>query len=480
MVNRITLTCLGALWLATLAVAQDNDPAEYGDRPIHATRAKEMHQANLVKHRKATDILVLPGLVADRKNKRVEVVAEATGIAPKEIVEFLLIDAKSGKGYEALLWSHAKPSDIHRALEFIGMKSGEPFHPAKLRFWPKGERVVASVSAARGGARRRLESLVVDTSTGRSLPEVGFVFTGSLMVNSSSKPGDKAYAADVIDPKAVASIYNDTTAVLDVPRRALRGEVYGKQLAGSDHKFAKHELLTITLEPEYKDERKRVINLTLNIRPASKKAPTAEAASLPVEFMLTDGAGKVLTKKPQLADTLGAFGTLVREGHDPHVSVRFASSLQLAEVGRVCKFLDAIDSDKGIRVDPPSAGQLYYEAFLPDRQLLRPESRIIDPWEIHLEGRGEKITAKLRLVESRYIDGKSKREETSFDIETPADLRRQLDADAAKRKEAGRRRGPPVLLVFANADLTYGQLLEYLTPAMTTHNTIHLFLGPRQ
>ncbi|NQT36672.1 MAG: hypothetical protein HQ581_04235, partial [Planctomycetes bacterium] len=65
---------------------------------------------------------------------------------------------------------------------------------------------------------------------------------------------------------------------------------------------------------------------------------------------------------------------------------------------------------------------------------------------------------------------------TTFNVDTPAALRRQLDADAARRKKAGRRPGPPILLVFADADLKYGQLLEFLGPALATHNMIHVFL----
>jgi len=460
--------------------ARENLPAQFGDRPKHAARAKTAYEGNLAKYEDTDNVLVLPGLVADRKARRVEVMAEATGLDCETIVEFLLIDAGSGKGYEALLWSFARPSDVHRALEFIGIKPGKPFCPAKLRFWPKGERVVASVAAMHdlddgvdssdGDVPTRLERLVIDRSTGKSLPEVGFVFAGSLMVDNPGEKSGRAYAADVLDPKSVASIYNDPAAVLDVPRRARQGAVYGTQIVGPQYDYAKHELVKIVLEPEYSDDRRRVMDMVLEVRRSASN----------VQFMLTDAAGKAMTQKPQLPDVLGIFNTLIRQGHDPFVSVRFDATLPLAEVRRVCRFIAAIDSESGIRVEPPAPGQLYYEALLPDVELLNRESRIIDPWELHLvRSRAkaeEKITAALTLHESVFADGNSKPKTTTFHVETPDALRRQLDADAARRKAAGRRPGPPVLLVFADANLTYATLVDFLGPALTTHNIIHVFL----
>lgn len=470
--------------------AQENLPAQYGDRPKHAARVKTAYEANLEKYKNADDVLVLPGLVADRKARRVEVMAEATGLDCETIVEFLLIDAGSGKGYEALLWSLARPSDVHRALEFIGMAPGKPFRPAKLRFWSKGERVVASVAAPHDSGDRvvltRLERLVIDRNTGAPLPEAGFVFAGSFMVQRPGGKAGRAYAADVLDPKSLASIYNDRTAVLDVPRHARQRAVYGSQIVGPKYDFAKHELVKIILEPEYKDGRRRVVDLVLEVRRSAVKAPaesgtadrTEPAATL--QYLLTDSAGKAMTEKPQLSAVLGIFGTLIRQGHDPYVSVRFDAALRLTEVRQVCRFIGAIDSESGIRVEPPVPGQLYYAALLPDMELLERESRIIDPWELHLlrgrEKAKEKITGTLTLHESVFIGGNSKPKTTTFDVETPDALRRQLDADAARRKAAGRRPGPPILLVFADAHHTYGQLVDFLGPALTTHNFIHVFL----
>lgn len=473
--------------------AEENLPARYGDRPRHAAGAKTAYEANLAKYKGAGDVLVLPGLVADRRTKRVELMAEATGLAAGSIVEFLLIDAKSGKGYEALLWSLARPSHVHRALQFIGMAPGEPFNPARLRFWSKGERVVASVAAADDSGDRvvptLLERLVIDRNTGLPLPEAGFVFAGSFMVPRPGGKAGRAYAADVLEPKSLASIYNDPIAVLDVPRHARQRAVYGSQVVGPKYDYAKHELVKIILQPEYKDGRRRVVDLMLQVRRSSLTARGELAAAdggesaARLAFLLTDAAGKQITEKPQLPAVLEVFDGLIRRGRDPYVSVCFDAALLLAEVRQVCRLIAAIDSEAGIRVEPPASGQLYYEALLPDVGLLDRESRIVEPWELHLvRGRRqmqEKLTGTLTLHESVFVggDSKPKAKTTTFDVGAADELRGQLDADAARRQAAGRRPGPPILLVFADANLKYGDLLELLGPALATHNIVQVFLN---
>ena len=468
------------------ASAQGDDypapPPQYGDTPKHAARVKEAYEDNLSKYKGDADVLVLPGVVANRKTRRIEIAAEATGLAEKDIVEFLLIDQTSEKGYESLVWSFAKPSDVHKALMFIGMKPGRPFNPAKLRFWPKGERVLLSVAAQGQPDTDRplpIENLVMDSNSEETLPAVGFVFVGSTMIRRfDGKPG-KVYAADAYEPKSVASLFNDPIAVLDVPRRARKSDVYGRQVASPEYDFAKNEPLKIILEPEHKDGRRRVKDLELDIRLSDKK-PDKDA--LPVEFLLKDAKGVSLVEKPKLHAVLGAFGQLVQQGRDPYVSVIFDDRLRLAQVQKVCRVLVVLDSEKGIRIEPPAPGQLYYEAFLPDRRWLDRKSRLVQPFELRVTAKGGAIGAALTLHEYVWADDnpEPKMKATTFDIATPQALREQLDADAKRRREAERRPGPPVLIVFTDADIEYRQLLALLGPALETHNIVHVFIEAKK
>jgi len=459
--------------------------AQYGDRPKNAARVSQIDRANLSRYKDTADVLVLPGLIARRNEQRVEILAEATGLARGTVVEFLLIDSTSGKGYESLLWSFARPSDVHKALIFIGMKPGEPFNAAGLRFWPKGERVLLSVAAKSPSSNdsppRRLETLVMDKRQKTTLPKVGFVFTGSFMVNKPGENSRRAYAADVVTPKSIASLYNDPTTVLDVPRRARQSDVYGSLVVGPGYDFAKNELLTINLAPEHKNGRQRVKDLVLEVRQVARKAVMETDSAPPVEFLLKDKTEKMLTERPALPAVLGKLDSLIKSGHDPYVSIRFGDALPLGHVQKVCRVAALIDTDSGIRVEPPEPGQLYYRAFLPDNEYLDRENRIIQPWELRLVDREGKISGTLTLYESVFRSDRSAPEmkTTTFEIDAPRSIRRRLDADAARRKEAGRRAGPPVLLVFGDKNLTYGKLLEFLEPALTTHNAIHVFFDPQ-
>jgi len=65
---------------------------------------------------------------------------------------------------------------------------------------------------------------------------------------------------------------------------------------------------------------------------------------------------------------------------------------------------------------------------------------------------------------------------TEFAVDSGESIRKRLDADADRRREAGRDPAPPILLVFAGGDLTYGRLFDFLSLALPTHNTIHVYL----
>ncbi|NQT38434.1 MAG: hypothetical protein HQ581_13135, partial [Planctomycetes bacterium] len=441
--SRFLSTWLVVLLAAVPLAAQEDPPPQYGDSPKRADRAAAIYKENVARYKDAADVLVLPGVIANRKERRVELLAETTGLTAETIVEFLLIHQSSERGYEALLWSMAKPSDVHKALVFIGMKPGKPFNPAQLRFWSKGERVHLSV-AAKNKKSVRLESLIMDTNTGKPLAEAGFVFAGSFMTDRPGEKPGQVYAADFHDPRSVASMYSDPIAVLDVPRQARKGAVYGTQVVGPKYDFAANELVTILIESEYKDGRRRVKDLALQVRrtPGQPASPVA-----PIEFLLSDMAGQAMGEKRDLVAVLGVLDKLIRKGHDPYVSVRFGAALRLADIGRMCRILAAIDTESGIRVEPPVEGQLYYEAFLPDQQLRDRKNRIIQPWELHLTSTEDRITGVLELHETTWDSDASKYKSTTttFNVDTPAALRRQLDADAARRKKAGRRPGPPIL-----------------------------------
>ena len=240
--TRLLLLGLAAALAAGCAIAQTNpppSPRETNKRLVMAWNARDLALA-----RTNQDLFVRPGLVADRAARSVRVYGESVRLNPGDPVEFALIAETSGKDYEAQAVSFALPSAVHEALEFIGLKPGAPVDATALRFWPRGERVKVTIEvlATNGAATAlgRAESTVVDTRTGKPLPEAGFVFCGSRWTTATEDAGsstDRVYAADVFSPNSIISVYNERNSVLDVPRRAAQGEVYTFQVPNPERRL---------------------------------------------------------------------------------------------------------------------------------------------------------------------------------------------------------------------------------------------------
>jgi len=473
--------------LAACAAAQDdgdadpfgdNEGLDFGNKPAHIEEARAAYLANVERYEEDENVLVLPGLIALRKEKRVEIMAEATGVPAGEIAEFLFVHYTSDHGYEALLWSYAKPSDVHKALEFIGIRAGKSFNPNELRFWPRGKRVVLSVSPPDRLDPVPIEQLLFDKTKGETLSEDGFIFTGSFMVPNRKDPARKDYAADVIGAKSIASLYSDPTATLDVPRQAWQSEVYGTLVISEEGGFEDNEVLRAIIEPADRDTQRPTVDMALRVRSAS--APPAGEEADPrgaPSFELTDAKGEPVTDKRDLAGVLAAFEKIIRKGGDAYVKVGFDDGLSLGDVRSVCRVLMMIDVDRGIRVEPPGAGQLYYKAFLPDPQLMRHQRRILKPLELRLVSYDGALSGILTRYESvRVEDGPGwEVKEKKFAVPTPEKLREILEEETERRKRKGRLHSPQIL-VFLASDVPYGQLTKFLGPIMPKHKGIHIFL----
>lgn len=453
-----------------LSVQAQDDDGHYGPRPTGQAKSLERDKAARKAHAGNADVLVLPGLVANRKTRQVEVLAESTGLRAESELEFLLVDKDSSHGYEAMLWSHAKPSDVHRALEFIGLKPGHPFNPSAMRFWADGDPVNLSVTVD-GGIPFPIEKMVLDNETETTLPEDGFIFTGSVTVPSPDGSGAQAYMADVYDPRSVASIYNEPGAVLDVPRQADKGELYGRQVVNPEKALEGETLLTILMEPGKKAQRAPTPRLEL--------ALAYPAAATSVVFRLSEAAeGKVLADAPELLPVLAQLSALRQDDIVPFIKLQVAENLPLAQIVKPSVSLAMMESLGMIRMDPPADGQLYYRAFVPQKMWMQPEGRPSQPWELHLRLQDGKVAGTMVFNQPDWTDSASVPTFTRRTLETPdpAALRQQLDADAKAREAAGKTPLPGVLLVFAAPDLTYGMLLEFLKPVQHTHGTIYIFV----
>ena len=477
--------CLIILLALALLTARAQDSTPYKSKPAghnkNRERAAAAYAANLKKYKDNAQVLVLPGIVAHKQQQRVEVLVESTGLGREAACEFMVIGETSGHGYESCLIALAKPSAVHQAIRFIGKEPGAPADPDALRFWARGELFNLSV-AQTSAPPVRVEQLIVDRRSGKTLREEGFLFTGSRMVDSFDDPKKQVYAADEYDPKAIVSLFNTAYAVLEVPYAAPQGDVYANCAINPEHALPEGELLTLVIEPANKDDAPTSKDLALDVHQGS--ATTTNPAVNDLDRRLTSlrvqlrAAGAVLNKAPDLRSVFEALTALDRKKYAYYMTIKFGDDVELGTARALAMLLATIDSERGVRIEPPPARQVYYKAFLAGKGLMDRESRIDHPWELSLTETNGQVSGMLLLIDSVWKDGQDKPEMefAEFPVAGPQELRKQLDAEAERTRKANRRPKLPVILVFAPASLKYGQLIQFLEPALPTHKTIHVLV----
>ncbi|MGE5612444.1 MAG: YdjY domain-containing protein, partial [Bacillota bacterium] len=397
----------------------------------------------------------------------------ATNLNYGDPVEFFMIPAESGKDYESLFVGFVKPSDVHQALEFIGMKPGRAVDFRANHWWPKGERVLMTAEwdqpankeagTAAMAQKVRVEELIIDVRTRQPLPKTGLVFTGSYRIKPEEPGRKEMYAADAVDPRSIASDFNEATSVLDVPRLAIKGEVYGSLKLNPAYRFSPEQAVQIVLEPEYKDGRTRVRDLTLRVSmPAGQETAGIRAA----KFVLADEKGKPASTGTTLIHLLAALNKIAEAGQDPFVTVDVDGAMTLGQVRELFKLLMAMDTENGIRIEAPPSGQLFCRAFFPKDEWRDRNKRLGRPWELHAGLLNGAVLATL-ILPADEIDDNGGLGDLKFEVKTGEDVARIL----AEKSD----RWSQMVYVFAPPEMTYESLLSLVRQGMKTHPTIYVF-----
>jgi hypothetical protein len=460
--RRMTAALLSAVLAARLAAGQSVVP------PVAATNQQRLaawDATNAAVCRAPERFLLRRAVLADRQARTVTLLAESCGLAAHAIVEFGIVGETSDRTYEALFRAYARAIDIGDALEFIGMPRGRNVSSKAQRYWPAGERVLIQVQPLDGTnpPPRNLEDYILDKQTGGVLPRTGFVYCGSPRVPNPDGAGDVCLA-DLDAPVSFLSLYNEPQTLLDVPRIAHQGEVYERYTANPQGLLPEARQVRLVLSPEPRaDGRPRMRPLTLAV--VSAPGPGG------VAFDLAD-ARQDAVRIDSFGDLLKRLMALVDEACDPMVALRFDDNLPLARVREVCKVIQRIEGENGIRVEPPPEGQLYYKAYLPDDNWRDRAKRLSQPWELHV-GKPEsgRAVPPLRLVK------------TLEDWSDPASIEPRLtpvehplatfdELPAVLEREG---RGLPVLLVFAPGEAPVGLFLQGIRRVLDTHATVYVF-----
>jgi hypothetical protein len=456
------LLCALTLRSAVQAMASDGNEALSESNRVQAARLQQELCSRCVGH---DDLVLRPGLVADRGRRFVHLLVETTDLGPRAPCEFVMIATNSGHAYEALSVAYARPSDVHDALKFIGLQPGAPYDGDLPRLWPKGERVRLSlVPAASYGTFSTtgvpVSTLLTDNNSGGSMSP-DFVFSGARMAPASEGGKDLLYGANQNGPCSIASTYNEGYTVLDVPRRALQGDVYNSICIATNFAAWSNRLAVVQIEPSRKDGRPGARSFDLAVSIAEGTNGVAPA------FSLSESPGVAVVTGGDIRAVHRAVTNLVAQGFDPFVTIRFDGKMPLERVREVCAVLATMESDRGLRVDSPPDGEPYYKAFLPKEEFRDRSARPAQPWELRVRMTNGTTSAVLTRIEEKWKDdGSSELKASDHPASSPAEVLKLL-----KTLEESF----PAMLIFADGTLRYADLVEYVRPIRPVIPAIHIF-----
>jgi hypothetical protein len=162
------------------------------------------------------------GIAVDKDKRTVAIDAK---IAPRKIddprykeiypIEVIACWAfpKGQKAHETVVTIDVKPSEVHKALESLGLKPGKPVM-GESKDPPQGPGVKVSleVPGADGRPKRLpIEKVLIDPKTNKPMPKVEWRFTGSSLKQPDPDKPEKVYGADLTGTLiAIFPVTNET------------------------------------------------------------------------------------------------------------------------------------------------------------------------------------------------------------------------------------------------------------------------------
>jgi hypothetical protein len=124
------------------------------------------------------------------------------------------------KAHETVVTVEVKPSEVHQALVKLGLKPGKPARTALDKQTGPEVRIFVEVNPGKGGRRVPIEQVLVDNKTGKPMPRVKWLFTGSAMLRPSpDRP--EVYGADetgtliAIFPVTAETVFQSSLSLAD-------------------------------------------------------------------------------------------------------------------------------------------------------------------------------------------------------------------------------------------------------------------------
>jgi hypothetical protein len=164
---------------------------------------------------KEKGVIIVPAKIAPRK---------IDDPAYKEVYPVEVIATypfpKGKKAHETVVTFECKPSEVHKALVELGLKPGKPAKSAEEVQEGPEVKLLLELSPGKPGTRTPVERFLVDKKTGKPMPKVRWLFTGSVMVKPApDKP--EVYGADqtgtliAIFPVTAESVFQSSLSLKD-------------------------------------------------------------------------------------------------------------------------------------------------------------------------------------------------------------------------------------------------------------------------
>jgi hypothetical protein len=176
------------------------------------------------------------GIVIDKEKKTITIPAK---VAPRKIdakgfdkiypIEVIATYPypRGKKAHETVVTIEVKPSEVHKALEGLGLKPGKPAKTADDKQTGPEVKIYIQVGKA---ARRPVESFLIDQKTEKPLTKVKWLFTGSAKTRPDKDKPEVYGANDMGTLIAIFPVTADT--------------VIQSSLSLADEKFVKLETNT--------------------------------------------------------------------------------------------------------------------------------------------------------------------------------------------------------------------------------------------
>ena len=437
------------------------------DRVALSNHVAQAHTTWSEKAKTNPDLLVRPGMIADRKAQQVTLYGSGSGVAPLGVIEFLLVSHGSGHEYESAGVGFTKASDLKAGLQHIGVEPGQPVSPDALRFWPRGGRTVATVHYLQkhlsSGERAepneppralRLEQFAYDQRVENLLPETPFCLSGSVQAPHPEPPAQTILAADAYGPMSLVSLFNTSDTLIEFPWQAGQKDVYEAFRLNPASTLSTNQPMLVTFRPFVREDG----------LPVERDLEVQANATGVVVKETTEGipADKRLDYTGDLALFIAACEPPRAAGHDLYLSWKWDADMTLNTVQKLSSVLVQIDQQSGIRLLPPASDQPYYRAFLPPEPFRDPTKRPSQPREIHINDEGH----RLELVKEDWSGDEPTYTRKTWPVAGPETLLATMKEHAPTTRTT---------FVYAPADTPLKKLTPWLAPLLTEQRILFIF-----